>query len=181
MNFILEKDNDAMETECFLWKQLLKSAPQHKYFECTTQDIHSIPIPLHKQYIPLGSIDFTNKCLSKFYNIPKMNSIEIPSCLRNDEFLGRQYKIASAQQIPTAGVYFVKDASDMKRFSFYGDTQNIKPQDINPHNLYVISEVVDIISEYRVYFLHGKIYAIEYYNGDPTVLPDIGYLKFSVV
>ena len=101
MNFILEKDNDAMETEYFLWKQLLKNAPQHEYFECAIQDVHSILTPPQKQYIPLGSIDFTNECLSKFYNISKMNPIEIPPCLRKSEFLGRQYKIVPAEQIPT--------------------------------------------------------------------------------
>jgi hypothetical protein len=162
-----------METECFLWKQMLQHAPQHQYVEYTMQEVQLLVTPQDAQPIPLGSIDFTNVCLNTFYNIPKMHPIEIPPCLRTHEFLGRRYQVTSSHQIPASGLHFIKDASDMKRFSFCGDTKNIKPQDIDEHNLYVISDMVDIISEYRVYFLHGKIYAIEYYNGEPTVFPDI--------
>jgi hypothetical protein len=31
---------------------------------------------------------------------------------------------------------------------------------------------MDIIAEYRVYFLRSEVYAIEYYNGNPLCFPD---------
>lgn len=177
MNFILEKDNPVMKTEYFLWKQLLQHTPQHQYIECTIQDIQLFVDNTDVRHIPLGSIDFTNTCLSHLYKIPKMNPIEVPPCLQTREFLGRKYQIVPSYQIPTHGLYFIKDASDMKRFAFCGNIKDIDKQSIKQENLYVVSEIVDIISEYRVYFLHGKIYAIEYYNGNPAVFPDINKIQ----
>lgn len=48
---------------------------------------------------------------------------------------------------------------------------------LNPNHLYQVSEVVDILSEYRVYIINGNIENIVHYNGDPTIFPDVKLIE----
>ena len=135
--------------------------------------------------IPLGTIDFVTAILNIFYGIEKMNPIEIPMCLRNEHFLKRKYSIVYGKDLPKTGNYFVKNVSTLKTFSYSGRIDwicnepdfltNKKP--FEDDELYQVSELVPIQSEYRVYIIDGKIYAIAYYNGDACVFPDVQLIQ----
>lgn len=177
MFFILEKDNQELATEYFLWKHLLNDTKQHKYIECSHEELPSICASAPQDAIPLGSIPFTNFFFKLRHNISQINPIEIPKCLRKDFFLGREYDIVAAEKVPSTGSYFIKDASVLKQMHYYGPMENFDRGKIDKNHQYVVSELVDIIAEYRVYIIRGEIYAIEYYNGDPTVFPDVQKIK----
>ncbi len=174
MFYIVEKDNPNMKIEHFLWLDLIKSSrEQHTVIECTIQEIPRVLENTPPIIIPLGCIDFTNEVLRHKYNISCMMPAEVPLCLRKEAFLGRFYKICPAADIPRDGAYFIKDATQMKGFSHLGSVKQIFHNDINPEHNYVVSSIVNIQSEYRVYIIGGEVYAIEYYNGNACVLPDI--------
>lgn len=140
--------------------------------------------------IPIGTIDFITAWLNIFTNIKQENPIEIPPCLRTEEFLKRKYSIVTKDDIPTKGHYFIKDASQLKVFSYSGNLEwffhdkiweTSKHFDtsirLNPNHLFQVSEIVDIWSEYRVYIIAGEIYAIANYNGNPGIFPDVSLIK----
>lgn len=146
---------------------------------------------IYKKSIPIGSIDFVSTWLKVFYNIDKENPIEIPPVLRTDEFLKRKYSIVTADKLPRTGRYFIKDVSKLKEFTYSGDLEYFlfdemfepakSPYDyslrINPDHLFQVSEIVNILSEYRVYIIGGKIENIANYNGDVTLFPDVELIK----
>lgn len=135
--------------------------------------------------IPLGTIDFVTAYLNIFCGIEKMNPIEVPQCLRTEEFLKRKYSIVYGKDLPKDGSCFVKNVSTLKEFTFTGSIENMyKTSDfvsgkisIKNNDLYQVSELLNIQSEYRVYIINGKIYAVAYYDGDATLFPDIKLIQ----
>ena len=130
----------------------------------------------YQDAIPIGTIQFVNLFLKVFKGIEEIPVIEVPKCLQTDYFLKREYRILPYDQIPTKGKYFIKNVSHLKTLTYIGDMKNVI-QEINKADMYQVSDILDIKSEYRVYVIDGKIYAIENYNGDPTLFPDINLIK----
>jgi hypothetical protein len=178
------KNNNFLNIEYVLWKELL-DFKKEKYIELSKNELEKINSEIFQQKyntklsdnIPLGTIEFTNLYFQKCYNIEKMNPIEVPFCLRTEEFLKRKYSIIKGKDIPKNGNYFLKNVSDLKSFTFCGDLQyffnNKDFPVIENEKYYQLSESIDILSEYRIYVISGKIYAIAYYNGNPCIFPDI--------
>ena len=145
--------------------------------------------------IPLGTIEFVKTFYKIFFGIEKEYPIEIPEILRTDEFLKRKYKIVKRDDIPKTGKYFIKDVSELKNFSYTGYMENFmcddllqKPKGKNDYHLYLpedhlyqVSEVVDILSEYRVFAMNGEVYSITNYDGDPTIFPDVEMIKKAIL
>lgn len=127
------------------------------------------------QSIPIGGISFVQTFLSRFFKIGRMSAIEVPLPLRLDKFLNRTYAIVDKNDLPQKGCWFVKYASKLKEFSFQGNIEYlIKLSTENyclKNGLYVLSEIKEIFSEYRVFVINNEIKGIQYYNGDPTIMP----------
>lgn len=99
----------------------------------------------YSDYIPLGSFIFQELFYKKYFGIKKLNPLEIPECLRQEQFLKRAYQILPANQIPKEGNYFIKDATTQKAFSYLGNLRDIPKLDET--HIYVLSEPVNIFSE----------------------------------
>lgn len=217
MFFILQKEKDNWDTntkiEIMMIESLLKQTRYtneyifmalddfYEFEEIDDDDFLYIPKKKLKNKsdfevkfenaIPIGTIDFVSTWLKIFKGIERENAIEIPPILRTDEFLKRKYSIRKASEIPKTGRYFIKDATQLKVFSYDGDLEYFLFDEIfdppknemdttlrlDPNHLYQVSEIVKILSEYRVYIISGKIVSIEFYNGEPTILPDVELIK----
>lgn len=217
MFFILQKEKDNWDTstkiEIMMIESLLKQTRYtneyifmalddfFEFEEIDEDDFLSIPKKKIKdksdfdskfeKAIPIGTIDFVSTWLKIFQGIERENAIEIPPILRTDEFLKRKYSIRKASEIPKSGRYFIKDATQLKVFSYDGDLEYFLFDEIfdppksemdatlhlDPTHLYQVSEIVKILAEYRVYIISGKIVSIEFYNGEPTILPDVDLIK----
>lgn len=184
--FILQCDQSYKNgTDYAIIKDLLKNS-HFDYAEMKSDDFYfNNQIKYKKDFptniqngIPIGDIKFTTTFLKIFKNIDKINPIEVPQILRTDEFLKRKYAIIKGDSLPQNGRFFVKNASSLKDFTFVGDIADLKTDIvIDKNEYYLISEIVDIFAEYRIYFLNGKIYAIAYYNGNPCIFPDIKFIQ----
>lgn len=210
MLFLLEiKNQKAIDVEDVIIENLLRNERYiHTYKKISIDDFYEIETDelgniiekrlydkthFPKEYedaIPIGNIPFIDAWLKIFKGIDNQNPIEIPPILRTEEFLKRKYGIFKKEDIPTHGRYFIKDASQLKVFSFEGELEFFfydgiwdKKEEgdnalhLDPTHLYQVSEIVNILSEYRVYIIGGEIQAIEHYNGNPTILPDVDLIK----
>lgn len=144
--------------------------------------------------IAIGQIDFVRKILQIFHGIENEISIEIPPCLRTAKFLKRDYSIVPVWEIPRSGQYFIKDATGQKEFSYIGELSEFLSDEMfepkiieydtsfrfDYEHLYQVSEVVDVLSEYRVYVLSNEIFNISNFKGDPLLFPDIELIKEAV-
>lgn len=133
-----------------------------------------------KKAVPVGSLDFVGQYLKNIHGIFNMNPIEVPNELRKEKYLCRKYSIVKADKVPRSGFYFIKDVSELKQFSYSGDMELLFSRNafsinndsvLNSNHLYQVSELVDILSEYRVVVSDDMIKGIQFYNGDPTIMP----------
>lgn len=133
----------------------------------------------YSDWIPIGTLEFVRTWLKKYKGIEEMKPIEVPEILREEKYLGRSYDIVSFEDLELKGYKFIKDIDKLKQFSFTGDLGNLDKNDesIFISQNYLISNVVDIMSEYRVFVSDMSIKAIQFYDGDCTVFPNVSLLR----
>ena len=136
----------------------------------------------YSDWIPIGSLEYVRTWLKKYKGIEEMKPIEVPEILRKEKYLGRSYDIVSFEDLELKGYKFIKDIDKLKQFSFTGDLGNLDKNDesIFISKNYLISNVVDIKSEYRVFVSDMSIKAIQFYDGDCTVFPNVSLLREMV-
>ena len=172
MLFLLdyEPEFDFITQDSIIAKQQLdKESRQHSYIILCERDFYNANGELKKRKdfpsiyataIPIGSIQFTSSFLKIFHNIEREPALEVPEAIRMERFLKRDYQIVSKQQFPKTGCYFIKDVSEQRSFSYIGEVSALAEADISPiisSHYYQVSELVDIISEFRVYIIRGII------------------------
>ena len=174
MNWIIQRDSGLDIEELLVSEQLRKTRLTNDYRRIYIEDTDN----WGKGYIPVGTIEFVERYLRSNYGIEQENPIEIPDYLQTDEFLKREYSIVSYGQIPDNKEFFLKDASKLKAFAQeIHDPEQIVDMNLDINHKYVVSGLVDVLSEYRVYVIDGKIVDISYYNGDCTLFPDVSLLN----
>ena len=136
----------------------------------------------YSDWIPIGTLEYVRTWLKKYKGIEEMKPIEVPEILREEKYLGRSYDIVSFEDLELKGYKFIKDIDKLKQFSFTGDLGNLDKNDesIFISQNYLISNVVDIMSEYRVFVSDMSIKAIQFYDGDCTVFPNVSLLREMV-
>lgn len=191
MFFILQKENKIdIDLEPFIIRRILEqNRIMDEYTYYRKEDLSpDVKYPEYmKTGIPVGTIEFVENWLKALHGISHINPIEVPLSLRKEEFLKREYSIVKKDKIPKTGRIFLKDVSRLKRFSGEINCERFfvdgiwKPKNgeydttlhLNPDHLYQVSEIVNILSEYRVYIMDNEIEAISNYNGDPCIFPDM--------
>lgn len=195
--FLLQKDTDTLDIEHMIVKQLLdKNSIVHEYSEISLYGLRNVmkQSTINKDFIPVGTIEFVSEYIKYAYDIERENPIEVPSYLRTEEFLKREYNIVTWDKIPDKGRYFIKDVSQLKKFGMVLNLEWQLPKEVfdEPKNefdtslklskehLYQVSSIFNIQSEYRVYVIDHKIQSISHYNGDPTILPDVKLIQKAI-
>lgn len=123
-----------------------------------------------KNDICIGSVQAT----SKFF---ECIGIDVPSYLgypeQLEKYLGRNISMLYFNQLEATDMpYFVKPAIDVKLFT--GDVVSsekhleylVQFDNCKPDTLVYKSELIDFVTEYRVFVSHGKIYGMKHYKGD---------------
>lgn len=179
MNFLIQSEMGNI-IESFILKDVINQSVEYKTGICSYKeiDIANICNDNNKNGIPVGDIEFIEKWLNHFYN-KSMIPIEIPQILRTPEFLKREYKICTPEEFPSSGRYFIKNADKLKDWSYCGNIENIMNQ-LNKDTNYVVSEEVNILSEWRIYVISGQIENTSNYDGDPTIFPDVTLIKKAI-
>ena len=134
----------------------------------------------YKEYIPIGTLEFVGTWFKKYYPHVKMTPVEIPKCLQMPPFLKRKYQTIKANDTPSYFPCFVKDATKLK--SFHGILYSFSEwlQEAKADHEYIISEPLDILAEYRIYVMDGKIENVCNYNGDVTIFPDMNIVRMAM-
>ena len=179
MFFVIQKEKihiDDVDTLTIV-NELEKTRLLNEYIFMNLKEISNGQFASSDKAIPIGTIQFVEGYLKNIKGIEKMNPIEVPSILRKEEFLCRDYKILDKDELMNIhGRYFCKYASHLKSFSHLGDIDQLKYVDEGKEpflkdGLYVVSEIKDILAEYRVYVVDDEIKGIQFYDGYPTIMP----------
>lgn len=180
MKFLLQTVNGQIsDVEVFNARDLIcNSKTFNEYLLMDYRELKDTKLD-YSDWIPIGTLEFVREWLKKYHNILEMKPIEVPEILREEKYLGRSYDIVSFEDLELKGYKFIKDIDKLKQFSFTGDLGNFDKNDENIFisQNYLVSNVVDIMSEYRVFVSDMSIKAIQFYDGDCTVFPNISLLR----
>ena len=196
MLFLLdyEKEYDFITQDTLIYKQQLDKRKEFDSYVIVSAGDFFLPDGIslkdkcdfpssYQSAIPIGSIQFINAYLNIFFSISREKAIEIPRFMQTDFFLKRQYSIMRGQNLPRKGLFFLKDVSIQRSFSFTGKIEKLReelPSAIIPDHNYLLSEVLIVLSEFRVYVIDLSIKNISHYSGNPTILPDIELIRKAV-
>jgi hypothetical protein len=140
-----------------------------------------------RQDILIGSVESTI-IFFQLMNVPIPGYIGYPDCIR--KYLGREIRKtkfmniqAEIQTLPCEYPFFIKPADDVKKFTGCViekkseiDTLE-KFENIEDEDIVYISEVLDIISEYRCFVHRGVLKGIQWYKGDFCKFPEVELIK----
>ena len=132
-----------------------------------------------EDYIPVGSLDeFVYEYMEERHNIDsdEIEPINIPNELKKDKFLkrdieGRVYKSSVSPGAQT----FVKSSTD-----YLGYSGIISNTEYIPEDRYLVSDVIEIQSEWRAFVYHQDILDLRNYRKDFRLFPNIEKIEEMV-
>lgn len=120
--------------------------------------------------IPVGAVEFVLLYLKKHYGIEGVKPINIPPELMNLTFLKRHVEIVDTEKSPVLikdKPLFIKDNNKIKGFAdIITDGSRLKGE-------YLVSEVINIDSEWRAFVYRSRLVGLQNYSGDFTLFPDV--------
>ena len=133
--------------------------------------------------VPVGTIQFVQKWLEALGGADKaMTPLEIPYAMST--FLNRKYFRCKGTDLPKecldGSKWFLKDASQLKKWSslLYDDMD--LSYYIEPDHVYTVSEKLEFASEWRVFVFNDEVVGCENYLGDILAFPDGAALSFMI-
>lgn len=138
----------------------------------TQKWIHRRKLPITRATPVVGTIPSVHGALRQV-GVEPPKSDDYPTTLRS--YLHRQVTkstLATLQNRESSNSIFVKPAGEQKKFTgrvIYGYQDLYLPPTISKRTEVWISEIVDWLTEYRVYVINGSVAAINHYDGDPTI------------
>jgi len=141
------------------------------------------------EYIPVGSLEFVEKYINHIGKSMK-NPNFIPEKLRKNKFLKRKISFLKkadeksiVQKVKSLGLnsFFIKDTENYKGFrGIINNLKNTKNLPFSyPKNI-LISEKIDIVSEYRFFVFNNEVVGLKNYNGDFKVFPNVKIVEEMV-
>lgn len=129
--------------------------------------------------VPLGDLNFVRDFLHNVEQLghdvadANLTPLEVPPAIQ--KYINREYVFLRGKDIPeimlNSQKYFIKDASHLKKWNsliYDGDITGF----IEPETMYVLTEKVIFLSEWRVFVHRGEIEGTYNYLGDPAIFPD---------
>lgn len=146
-------------------------------FEITDPDmIYPNPFkPYHKDYVPVGSVDFVTDFLMYFYNIyPKPINVpqELFDFAMRAIFNGDNLSLKGC-----IGKYFVKSNDKIK---YFAEVVDCGVNNTVPIGHYQISEFIGIESEWRAFVYQNKLVGLQNYSGDFTMFPNVSHIEMMI-
>lgn len=175
--FLIQTVNGEIKHDfCF---HLLEAIRYHNWFYNQTvyEYILSDEIIDSNNLIPVGSLEFVFEYLDKNFRIFKerIYPINVPVELRQPEFLRRNMFIADSKDITLSKPMFVKSATQYKSF-----TEIVSKTEQIPRGKYVVSDEIEIDSEWRVFVHNRELVGLKHYLGDFTLFPDVSFIKKAI-
>lgn len=128
---------------------------------------------IYPGYVPIGSNEFVLNYLETYFFL-SYKPINIPEELLKKEYTNRNIILGTEKDVTPNK--FVKSADKIKSFTEY--VKN--PSDV-PTGNYLISDIVDIDSEWRAFIHKGELVGLQCYTGDFTVFPNVQMIRNMIL
>ena len=128
--------------------------------------------------IPVGSVEFVLDFYKEYYKIENIKPINIPEDLMQRNYLKRCLYRSNFKDISNSfpKPVFIKSTDKIKGFNIITKYKHELPSEGNC----LVSELIDIESEWRSFVFNGKLLDIRCYSGDFELFPDIRLVKYMI-
>lgn len=145
-------------------------------------DINDIFEHDYTGFVPSGTIQFIKKYLASYYDIHTLKPINIPTDLRSLEYTKRMCWNMQKAHIESfinlhGGQSFVKSNEVLKGFTGIIDLSQVSGL---CEGSYLVSDVINIESEWRSFVFNGQLVGLQNYSGDFTMFPDIEFINSCI-
>lgn len=144
------------------------SSPEYTYYLTP-----KVPAEIEfKKGIPIGSLDFvfdfiqTHHGIETKYQVP----LNIPAELMKPEFTGREITVQKPSTFNFKGSRIIKTKDEYKDIL---EVIQAKDKRKFPDKDFLVSEIISIKAEFRVFIYSGIIVGVHYYCGDHGISPDM--------
>jgi hypothetical protein len=165
MDFLIQTiEGEVKHDFSFVLREAIKSQNWFANRQVHSYTLSDEPIA---GYIPVGANDFVISYLEKHHGMTPQ-PINIPAELNTFEFTKRNIIYGTHEDIQ--GKKFVKSTDKIKGFTditYFGQTNHV------PHGTYIISDLINIESEWRAFVYKGKLVGLNNYSGEFTMFPDV--------
>lgn len=167
MNFLIQTIDGKVKHDFSF--TLIQSLDYHNWINNDKKAKYRLVNDLSKvnkpYYTPIGSVEFVSEYLQKFYGIqPK--PLNVPDDL-NQTWITHRHIINGTDK-DISGQKFAKSNDKIKGITgLCSDCLGM------PEGNYQISDVIDIVSEWRCFVYDGKLVGLSNYSGDFTLFPSI--------
>jgi hypothetical protein len=154
------------------FEEWLQQQPVYDYdlLNCETLDMK-----LGNDCIPVGSVEFVLSFFKNSFGINNISPINIPEEL--DYFANRKIeRIKNISSLETDSPRFIKSMTGIKKYSSIINECGITTF---PKDDYLVSEMIDIVSEWRCFVYDGKLLDSKCYSfyKSPFLVPDRGTIQ----
>jgi hypothetical protein len=161
MKFLIQTINNEIKHDfCFT---LIETIDYNNWFY-NNNDLKYIlsDKPNIENCIPIGTVEFVSQYLKSYYN-KEPKPINVPSELFSYYFTKRNIFNGTEKDIKEK--CFVKSNDKIKSFTEICSSA--------PIGNYQISDVIDIVSEYRVFVYKKELIGLQNYSGDFLLFPNV--------
>ena len=154
----------------FVSTRFFNTKPNQKNFEFK---------PIHRNLVPVGSIEFVSAFIKHFYNkLPRPQNV--PECL----FRYANRNIFNGSDKDFSGLKFIKSNDYIKAKKENGEdvtgTYDNEGYYTLPKGNYQISNIIRIDVEYRCFVYRNTLVGIHYYSGDFTIFPNVNVINAMI-
>jgi len=188
MKFLIQKTNGKVThdfslalLEAIRYQKWLQNGNDIKYKFLDSKWDGKVYAPIgfksfHKNYVPVGSVEFVCAYLDVFYDIVPQQ-INVPEELFG--FAGRVIFNDSEKNfeknLNSYGKWFAKSNNKIKYFAKVVDENTV----LEAGN-YQFSELIDIDSEWRCFVYNNKLVGLQNYSGDFTKFPNVNTINIMI-
>lgn len=151
-----------------------------KYFNILANQSEFYFKPMHKDYIPIGTVEFVSEFLQYFHgftpkpiNVPK----ELYGFANRNIITGTERRFHSLEN----GKWHIKSSDKIKGFCdiFHIDENHKWSLPVGFGN-YQYSEYINIESEWRAFVYNNQLIGLKCYSGEFTKFPDVDRIKAMI-
>lgn len=173
--FLIQKENDYLfdfcnqTIEAIHYLNWFNQEQIYDYKIISIKEIINDFNNTYKEYIPIGSIEFVLMYYRKYHNIENITPICIPNELNKKEYLLREIRRGSkANELNLDNPVFMKNILEFKKETIIDYMKEDFKKD-----KFLVSELIEIDSEWRGFVLNGKLLDLRCYSGEFSAFPNI--------
>lgn len=130
----------------------------------------------YHEYIPIGSIAFVLGFYKTYHNICNIKPINVPEELKALKFSKRYFIDYNGEEsLDLDKEVFAKSKDKFKEY-----TEIVKIKDLPKDKALILSDLIDIQSEWRAFVFRGKLIDVKNYSGDFKIFPDMSVIEDMV-